>query len=344
MVAVAQGVHGGIRGRGISAWILTAVLLGFYVDLYYFNHLTPVAKLIWSGASKWWLYGLLYTVAILVAGGLYIAKNRRSRYQVVRTVVVMVVQLLLAFLVPMWMQMFASKSFYFSYLWPLKIEYFYPNTILGFPGWIVAYSFVASLVAVPLLGFFVGKRWYCSWVCGCGGLANTFGDPWRHLSSKTRWSWKLEQYSIHGVLLLALVTTGLVMISWLVGDSSSGLKSITGELQRHYGFFIGGIWSGVIGVSLYPVLGTRVWCRFGCPMAALLGLIQRPGRYQITTQGELCIACGNCSKYCEMGIDVRSYAMQGEPVNRASCVGCGLCQHVCPRGVLRLEMVKKGKA
>ncbi len=53
----------------------------------------------------------------------------------------------------------------------------------------------------------------------------------------------------------------------------------------------------------------------------------------------MCIACGNCSAYCEMGIDVRAYAMANEDVKRAACVGCGMCAHVCPRGVLRLLCV-----
>jgi ferredoxin len=44
-----------------------------------------------------------------------------------------------------------------------------------------------------------------------------------------------------------------------------------------------------------------------------------------------------CSKYCEMGIDVRAYAQRNQSFVRASCVGCGLCAEVCPRGVLRLE-------
>ncbi len=50
-----------------------------------------------------------------------------------------------------------------------------------------------------------------------------------------------------------------------------------------------------------------------------------------------CISCGNCSTYCEMGIDVRAYAQKGENIVRSSCVGCGICSAVCPRGVLKLE-------
>ena len=73
-------------------------------------------------------------------------------------------------------------------------------------------------------------------------------------------------------------------------------------------------------------------------MAAILGLQQKLfSRFRITTNGGQCISCGNCSTYCEMGIDVRSYAQKGQDVVRASCVGCGICAAVCPRGVLRLE-------
>ena len=50
-----------------------------------------------------------------------------------------------------------------------------------------------------------------------------------------------------------------------------------------------------------------------------------------------CISCGNCSAYCEMGIDVRAYAQKGQNIVRSSCVGCGICSAVCPRGVLKLE-------
>jgi polyferredoxin len=110
------------------------------------------------------------------------------------------------------------------------------------------------------------------------------------------------------------------------------------SLREWYGFAIGSAFSGVIGVGFYPLLGNRVWCRFGCPMAAILGLQQRLfSRFRITTNGGQCISCGNCTTHCEMGIDVRSYAQKGENIVRSSCVGCGICSAVCPRGVLKLE-------
>lgn len=108
-----------------------------------------------------------------------------------------------------------------------------------------------------------------------------------------------------------------------------------------YGLWISLIFSGVIGVGFYPLLGPRLWCRFGCPQAAILGLLQRFfSRFRISTNSGQCISCGQCSAQCEMGIDVRAYAQEGQVIVRASCVGCGVCASVCPRGVLRLENSK----
>jgi polyferredoxin len=110
------------------------------------------------------------------------------------------------------------------------------------------------------------------------------------------------------------------------------------DVQSSYGFLIGAIFSGVIGTGFYPILGNRVWCRFGCPLAAYMGFVQRfKSRFRITTNGGQCISCGNCATYCEQGIDVRAYAQKGENIVRSSCVGCGICAAVCPRGVLKLE-------
>jgi polyferredoxin len=167
-------------------------------------------------------------------------------------------------------------------------------------------------------------------------LAETAGDPFRHLSDKRLIAWKIERWMIYGILVFAFLMTALL---WLNVALERGiLRQLSEPFYRVYAFAIGAVFSGVIGVGFYPLLGSRVWCRFGCPMAAWLGIWQRKkSRFRITTNGGQCISCGNCSVYCEMGIDVRAYAQRGQDVVRASCVGCGICAAVCPRGVLRLE-------
>jgi polyferredoxin len=325
-----------LTNRGPSAYALSGLLFGFYSVLYFTDWLNgPAVALGLDG--KWILYGLLYTIAI-VAGGVYvIRKYKQSRYQIVRTVVVMFTQVVLAFAVPLILKFFHRPEYYFSYLWPLKLDYLVPGVIFRMPLPFVLYSFLGSLLLVPVLGVFFGKRWYCSWVCGCGGLANTAGDPFRHLSSKSTNSWKFEKISIHAVLALCIALTALLFVSYGVGKDHPVLERFTGSFQALYGFLVVSLLSGVIGTGLYPVGGTRVWCRNFCPMGALLGLVQKLGRFRIAVKKDMCISCGLCTQYCEMGIDVRSYAQANESFTRASCVGCGICVEVCPRGVLRLE-------
>ena len=156
------------------------------------------------------------------------------------------------------------------------------------------------------------------------------------MSDKSTKAWKLERIVIYTVLGLVILTTAALWIDY--SSTGSAYGSWAGKYREWYGFYIGALFAGVAGVGFYPVLGTRVWCRFGCPMAAVLGILQRTfSRFRITTNGGQCISCGNCSTYCEMGIDVRDYAQRGENIVRASCVGCGVCAAVCPRGVLKLE-------
>jgi polyferredoxin len=292
-------------------------------------------------ADQWFLYGTFYTLAVLLMGGRALWKYRHSRYQLIRTCSVMFFQLGFAFLLPGLLLFFQQPEFYFTYFWPLKYDYLFPggvadlakNGALGV--FMVFWGAIMSLVATPVLTYFYGKRWYCSWVCGCGGLAETAGDPYRHLSDKSRAAWRWEVRIVYPILALIVLITVLLWANQVYG---SFLGEIGNTLNQFYGFAIGAVFSGVVGVGFYPIMGNRVWCRFGCPMAAYLGLLQKHfSRFRITTNGGQCISCGNCSNVCEMGIDVKQYAQRGEPIIRASCVGCGMCSTACPRGVLNLE-------
>jgi polyferredoxin len=138
------------------------------------------------------------------------------------------------------------------------------------------------------------------------------------------------------MLAIALLSTGIWFAS-AAAPEQAALGRIADSFRTWYGWIVVATLSGAIGTALYPIAGTRVWCRFFCPMAAMLGLIQKLGRFRIRVKRDMCISCGLCSTYCEMGIDVRAYAQSNTDFTRAACVGCGLCAEVCPRGVLRLE-------
>jgi polyferredoxin len=324
------------RNRGAVAWLLSAALICFYSVLYWTEWLAPAASAL-GLSSKWGLYGLLYSVAVCWGAVWSWRRHGSSRYQRVRIGVNAAVQVVLGFSVPLLMPVFGQPEYYFSYFWPLKLDALYPHTLQSLPTYLAVWSVLGAFVIAPSAALLWGKRWYCSWVCGCGALANTFGDPWRHLSDRSERAWRFEKVSVHLLLGLALVTTGIVMTGQLNGFRDPAWQGVAGTVQGWWGFAVGAVLAGVVGTGLYPILGPRVWCRYFCPMAALLGLTQRAGRFRIRVQPDLCIACGNCSTYCEMGIDVRAYAMANTTFTRASCVGCGMCAHVCPRSVLKLE-------
>lgn len=418
--------HKDLTSKGSWAWMLGILLTSFYVVLYWFpeylglntnggintgivGFFDPLSYFLnGKAASQWFVYGTLYTVAILGFGYKFILKYRHNKYQLFRTISVMFFQLGFAFLIPEILTKLNPDLPYFAKdiknMWPLNYYFFedwhLTNMLKGANLGMFMLIFGVALIFIisPILTYFYGKRWYCSWVCGCGGLAETAGDSFRHLSDKSIRAWKIERWMIHFVLVFAFVMTIAVISSFLTNNPElsmitksqfiygiitflliftgvlfifrrkdldqdavytilslvavlvisliinyfSGKSDIlfidSNTLKQWYGFAIGAAFSGVIGVGFYPILGNRVWCRFGCPMAAILGLQQRLfSKFRITTNGGQCISCGNCSTHCEMGIDVRSYAQKGENIVRSSCVGCGICAAVCPRGVLKLE-------
>jgi ferredoxin-type protein NapH len=341
-----------ITNRGWLGILLGTFMITFYVILYFYpEYLTnwvllvdPLSyKLNGGPASHWFLYGFMYTMAIAVMGIRMILKYRHSVYQIIRTISVIFFQLALAFIIPEILVALNKPGYDFKNIWPLDYDFFYDYHLSslmqsGLLGWFMLFWGIALIIfAVPILTYFLGKRWYCSWVCGCGGLAETLGDPFRQLSDKSLKAWKIERWMVHGVLVFAVINTIGVLYTFFTG-SYSFLGIGTETVKSSYGFLISSMFAGVIGTGFYPLMGNRVWCRFGCPLAAYIGIVQRfKSRFRITTNGGQCISCGNCSTYCEMGIDVRWYAQRGQNIVRASCVGCGICSAVCPRGVLRLE-------
>ena len=345
--------NGGWIGYGVGVF-----LIGFYILLYFYpEYLTnwlllfdPVSRAfsgsqtVGSGASQWFVYGSLYTLVIVVMGVRMLVKYRGNPYQQLRTASVMFFQVCFAFLIPELLSFLHQPAQDLKSMWPLDYSFYFDYRLDekiragSFGIFLLVWGTALWMIGVPVLTYFFGKRWYCSWVCGCGGLAETLGDPYRQLSDKRLVAWKFERVIVHSVLVFAVLMTSLVLYSY-IGKQSNLFGFLDAySVRSTYGFWVGSIFSGVVGTGFYPVMGNRVWCRFGCPLAAYLGLVQRfKSRFRVTTNGGQCISCGNCSAYCEMGIDVRWYAQRGQDIVRSSCVGCGICSAVCPRGVLNLE-------
>jgi len=225
----------------------------------------------------------------------------------------------------------AWRAYGIVYAWPLFFYTFFFNPHII---WVI-WGILLSFVLIPILVVWHGKR-YCSWICGCGGLAETFGDRWRHLAPKGRASLQWEWMN-HAVLWLAVAVTGFILlkesVSLLRGPADWG-----GEIYH----FAVDVWLvGILPVTLYPFLGGKVWCRYWCPLAKLMQLYSKGftklgwSRFEIRANDK-CIGCTECSRNCQVGIDVMNFALKQESITNAnsSCIGCGICVSVCPMDTL----------
>jgi ferredoxin len=88
-----------------------------------------------------------------------------------------------------------------------------------------------------------------------------------------------------------------------------------------------------------------VWCRFACPLAALMHIYARFSRFRILADKKKCISCNVCTSVCHQGIDVMNFANKGLPMQDPECVRCSACVQSCPTGVLSFGEVdrKTGK-
>lgn len=113
-------------------------LIGFYVLLYwapaYINNwiamVSPMSESI-SGnkASNWFLYGLMYTVIVIVMGIRMMSKYQHNKYQRIRTMSVMFFQTSFAFLIPEILVRLNQPWFDFKNIWPLDYDFFFKYNI-----------------------------------------------------------------------------------------------------------------------------------------------------------------------------------------------------------------------
>ncbi len=169
------------------------------------------------------------------------------------------------------------------------------------------------------------KRAFCGYACPIGILsewinrgAKKIGIKPISVSEETDKKLSLLKYIILGVTIFITWETGeLIFRSYGPGYA---LLSRHGEDITFFTYAVAGF---VILLSLFIAIP---FCRWLCPLAAVLNPFSRISPVGIKRDEETCTDCGKCAKVCSMAIPVDRV----EKVNHARCTSCLDCIDACP--------------
>jgi NosR/NirI family nitrous oxide reductase transcriptional regulator len=310
-----------------------------------------------SASAPAFYYTLAYSLLVLVFG-IRRVRRRRTPYVTVQTLTVTAIQVVPLFLLPEillpwmghngWFDAGVPKSmadalfpvvtyghgreywraYGFVLAWPLNVYNWFTLKPLG--GWL-ALGAVQTFVVIPALVYFWGKGAYCGWICPCGALAETLGDQHRHKMPHGP-TWNRVNAVGQVVLALALVLMALRIAGWALPGGVADRLFRTGF--EGYAWLVDLFLAGIVGYGLYFWFSGRVWCRFACPLAALMHVYARFSRFRIFAEKKKCISCNVCTSVCHQGIDIMNFANKGLPMEDPECVRCSACVQSCPTGVL----------
>ncbi len=322
-------------------------------------------------------YSLLYTIIIIIFGTMRI-KRRKTPYITVQTLSLMMFQMIPLFLLPYILLPYLGhnglfdsgfmktvgdalfpaanyghgreywRAFGFILAWPLFVWNVFSSEPLW--AWLVI-SVIQTFVLIPLIIYFWGKGAYCGWICSCGAMAETLGDTQRHkMPHGARWN----RLNMVGQVILAIALIILIarVLSWVFPNSAFG-QSVYNfyegafygwkpfGIELNYKYVVDLVLAGIVGYGLYFWYSGRVWCRFMCPLAALMHIYSRFSRFRILADKKKCISCNVCTSVCHQGIDIMNFANKGLPMSDPECVRCSACVQSCPTGVLRFGQIER---
>ncbi len=102
------------------------------------------------------------------------------------------------------------------------------------------------------------------------------------------------------------------------------------------GLFIGVLFAVIVGLNFYR---PRFWCRYICPLGALLGVVGKNPLVRVKTDPEACNDCNLCLTDCQGGANP-----QGEkPWRPSECFYCFNCKDACHTKAVTIEFDIPGK-
>ena len=186
-----------------------------------------------------------------------------------------------------------------------------------------------------LLSIFIGRFW-CGWICPCGGTQDIIGVGFEKKVKKS----PLDNLKY----LFFFLWFGIIVYGFV---AAGGVRSINPFYLLEDG--IGGLYPGMLYIAwgifaasfiITVIFGTRSFCRYLCPMCVFLILGRKIGRVckipqiRLIPDAESCIVCGRCTRSCPMGIDVSAMVKSGDTYD-VNCINCGSCSYNCKKGALK---------
>jgi len=173
-------------------------------------------------------------------------------------------------------------------------------------------------------------RLYCGRVCAFGALTQLMDavlpsrlrvDVPRNLDRNAAW---IKYGLLAFVIVYFVVTHDLLVYRFVEPFWMFGLFGTTA------------MWIGLGALLLATVFVRNLYCRFLCPVGALLGVISNVTVFEIKRWSE-CKTCKICEKACEWG------AIQGPKIVKTECVRCDDCERLyadqkkCPHWIILLR-------
>ncbi|MBN2315788.1 MAG: 4Fe-4S binding protein [Sedimentisphaerales bacterium] len=108
-----------------------------------------------------------------------------------------------------------------------------------------------------------------------------------------------------------------------------------GRPQYFWGILIGIIFVGILALNLWR---HRFWCRYICPLGALLGLAGKNPIIRLKKDETACTHCRACVAVCPSGANPDGPLDKSEAWKPAECLFCWNCEAVCPKQALSFEL------
>jgi polyferredoxin/ferredoxin len=201
--------------------------------------------------------------------------------------------------------------------------------------------FIPALITVAVTLVF-GRVW-CGWFCPLGAVVELFGPKGR----KIKWQGlrRLKYVVLFTVLLMAafgsLAFLYFEPITILVRGLTAPLRPVVDYLrtENKEGFALPGLqwWWGALPFAAVLVLNLverRFWCRYLCPLGALVGFLSKFSWTKRFVNQNSCIGCGDCAKECTMGAISPGRDFTSDP---AECIMCMDCPSPCPKTAISFQ-------